>query len=219
MNDRQICTLTLTYQDLGVFSTLFAETLSESSDYSSDSSESFASESSEDSSCSDFGPASERMKDEKQGGSPECITISSDEESMDSELPASPLAPLTPGAQLELRDQHWSEREAQVNQRSAGQHETREITKLNNVDESQETLLFLPPVGLPGLCLMEINTVVRVWVCSRFLPTGEFFLDTVALCLLWGPSWLHSSLVVPSVYLCNLDVCGCDLAIYKLNSI
>lgn len=131
----------------------FVETSLESSDYSSDSSES-----SEDSSCSDFGPGSESMEDEKQGGSPECITISSDEESMELELPGSPFAPLTPGAQIDLCEQHWSEQEAEANQPSAGQDETREldnIMKLNDVGESQETLLFLSPVGLTGLCLMK----------------------------------------------------------------
>lgn len=137
----------------------------ESSDYSSDSSESFASESSEDSSLSDLGPGSESMEDGKQGGSEECITISSDEESMELELPATPSAPLTPGAQLELCAQHWSGQEAEVNQHSAGPHQSREldnITKLCDVDKSKETLLLLSPLPLPGLCLMKINMVVRV---------------------------------------------------------
>lgn len=137
----------------------------ESSDYSSDSSESFASESSDDSSFSGLGPGSESMEDGKQGASQECITISSDEESMELELPATPSAPLTPGAQLELCAQHWSGLEAEVNRHSAGPHETREldnIMKLSDVDKTQETMLLLSPVGLPGLCSMQINMVVRV---------------------------------------------------------
>lgn len=145
----------------------------ESSDYSSDSSESFASGSSEDSSFSDLGPGSESAEDGKQGGSQECITISSDEESMELELPTTPSAPLTPGAQLELCAQHWLGQEAEVNRR--GTRELDNIMKLRDVDKSQKTLLLLSPLGLPGLCLMQINVVVRVGlqIVRRYIPCPE----------------------------------------------
>lgn len=141
------------------FHLFFVETSFEGSDYSSDSSESFASE---DSSCSDLGPENESTDDEEQDGSPECITISSDEESMEFELPATPSAPMTPGFLLELRAQHWSGPEAKVTQHSSRQHETPEldnIIKLHDGDKSQETLLLFSPVGLPGLCLMQTNVI------------------------------------------------------------
>eukprot|EP00064_Thunnus_orientalis_P006597 superscaffoldBa00000694_g6615 len=85
---------------------------SEGSDCSSDfdSSDSFSSESFEDSSYSDLSPEDEDMEeggeDDRSG---ECIVISSDEESMELEPPVTPSAPLTPGSQLELGLQDWSD--------------------------------------------------------------------------------------------------------------
>ncbi|KAM9858173.1 histone-lysine N-methyltransferase SETD1B-A-like [Aulostomus maculatus] len=86
---------------------------SEESDSSSnfDSSDSFSSESFEDSSYSDLSSddtdsTEEGVKDNRSG---ECVVISSDEESMEIELPVTPSAPLTPGAQLEMDLQDWSD--------------------------------------------------------------------------------------------------------------
>lgn len=90
---------------------------------------------------------------------------------MEFELPATPAAPLTPGAQLELCAQHWSGQEAEEDQHSPCQHETPEldnIMKLHDGDKSQETLLLLSPGGLAGLCLMQINMTVGVCLQMTF---------------------------------------------------
>lgn len=90
---------------------------------------------------------------------------------MEFELPETPPAPLTPGAQLELCAQHWSGQEAEENQHSSCQHETPEldnIMKLHDGEKSQETLLLLSPLGLPGLCLMLIDMIVRVCLQITF---------------------------------------------------
>lgn len=190
------------------FPTFFAETALESSDYSSESSESFTSE---DSFFSDLGPGSERLEDGKQGGSQECITISSDEESMELELPSTPSAPLTPGAQLELCAQHWSEQEAEVNQHSADPLETCEldkIIKLHDVDKSQETLLLLSPLGLPGLCLMQMIMVLRVCLLiihrcvlrpDAFFTAGKYYKLNTKICIdSWNmpPGWFAFNIVL-----------------------
>lgn len=131
----------------------------ESSEYSSDldSSDLFSTESFEDSSYSDLSPEDENMEDERQGDdiSGECIVVSSDEESMELEPPVTPSAPLTPGAQLELCMHHWSGQETEVNQYSSCRQDTCELDNIMelHIDKSQETLMLLSPVGLPGLCL------------------------------------------------------------------
>ncbi|XP_068461091.1 histone-lysine N-methyltransferase SETD1B-like [Clinocottus analis] len=81
----------------------------EESEYSSDSdsSDSF-SESFEDASYSDLSLEDEEMEDDGDR-SGVCIVLSSDEESMELEPLVSPSAPLTPGAQLELGLQGWSD--------------------------------------------------------------------------------------------------------------
>lgn len=139
-----------------------AETSFESSEYSSDldSSDSFTSESFEDSSYSDLSPEDENTEDERQGDdSGECIVVSSDEESMELEPPVTPSAPLTPGAQLELCMHHCSGQETEVNQNTSCRRDTCELDNITelHIDEHQETLLLLSPVGLPGLCLAVGN--------------------------------------------------------------
>ncbi|XP_037831782.1 histone-lysine N-methyltransferase SETD1B-A [Kryptolebias marmoratus] len=80
---------------------------SEESEYSSDSSELFSSESLEDLS-SDISTEYEDMEEDNEDSrSVECIVISSDEESVELELPLSPSAPLTPGAQLDFDLNDW----------------------------------------------------------------------------------------------------------------
>lgn len=135
-----------------------AETSFESNEYSSDldSSDSYTSESFEDSSYSDLSPEDENMEDERQGSdSEECIVVSSDEESMELEPPVTPSAPLTPGAQLELCMHHCSGQENEVNQNSSCRQDTCELDNIMelHIDNPQDTLLLLSPVGLPGLCL------------------------------------------------------------------
>lgn len=85
---------------------------SEQSEYSSDpdSSESSHSESFEESSCSDLSLENEDMQEEQHvdESSDDCIIVSSDEESMQMETPMTPLAPLTPGAELDPCLPNWS---------------------------------------------------------------------------------------------------------------
>lgn len=135
-----------------------AETYFESSEYSSDldSSDSFISESFEDLSYSDLSPEDENTEDERQrDDSGECIVVSSDEESMELEPPVTPLAPLTPGTQLELCMHHCSGQETDVNQKSSCRQDTCELDNIMelHIDKPQETLLLLSPVRFPGLCL------------------------------------------------------------------
>lgn len=193
-----------------VFFFIFSvDTSQESSDYSSDSSESFVSETSEDSSIPDLGPGTESMEVEKQDESQECITISSDEESMELELPATPSAPLTPGAQLELCVQHWSGQEAEGNQHGAGLHETHElddIIKLHNVMKSQENLLLLSPLGLPGLCLMVVRVCLQIIL--RYILRLDAFFTVLFQFSLDGSKgmWLEIQIHIPekpTIVLCH----------------
>lgn len=92
---------------------IFSESSSsEESDYSSDfeSTNSFYSGSSEDTS-SDLGTEDEEMAwDEENEQRVDCIVISSDEDSVELEPPATPSAPLTPGPQLDQDLQNWFHR-------------------------------------------------------------------------------------------------------------
>ncbi|CAK6950310.1 histone-lysine N-methyltransferase SETD1B-A-like [Scomber scombrus] len=96
---------------------LDSETFSESSSSEEsdclsdlDSSDSLSSESFEDAAYSDLSPEDEDMEDgDEDDRTAECIVISSDEESMELEPPATPSAPLTPGSHLELDLQDWSD--------------------------------------------------------------------------------------------------------------
>ncbi|KAK5871200.1 hypothetical protein PBY51_004092 [Eleginops maclovinus] len=125
---------------------------SEDSEYSSDfdSSDSFSSESYENSSFSDLSRENENMEEEDGDRRVECVFISSDEESMELELPVTPSAPLTPGAKLELELQewpdtcHWEERE-----------ENQFLSCLDMMElqtsEPQHHLQPLSPIGLPAV--------------------------------------------------------------------
>lgn len=120
---------------------------SEESEYSSDfdSSDSFASESSEESSCSDLSTEDEGMEEEghEDDNSRECIVLSSDDESMELERPVTPIAPLTPGAELELCMQDWS---------GTCQQDTCDLDIIMELQtsEPQDRLRLLSPLGLPG---------------------------------------------------------------------
>eukprot|EP00066_Takifugu_rubripes_P024292 XP_011613558.1 PREDICTED: histone-lysine N-methyltransferase SETD1B-A-like [Takifugu rubripes] len=82
------------------------------SEFSSDldSSDSSHSESSEESSYSELSLENEDMQEEQRAddSSEDCIIVSSDDESMQIEAPMTPLAPLTPGAELDLCLENWS---------------------------------------------------------------------------------------------------------------
>lgn len=84
---------------------------SDQSEYSSDpdSSDSSHSESFEESSYSDLSLENEDMREEQHGdeSSDDCVIVSSDEESMQMETPMTPLAPLTPGAELDPSLPKW----------------------------------------------------------------------------------------------------------------
>ncbi|KAF3851063.1 hypothetical protein F7725_012835 [Dissostichus mawsoni] len=125
---------------------------SEDSEFSSDfdSSDSFSSESFEDSSYSELSPEDEDMEEEGDRRI-ECIFISSDEESMELEPPATPSAPLTPGAKLELELQewpdqyHWEKREE--NQFPSCLEDMMEL----QTSEPPDHLQPLSPIGLPAV--------------------------------------------------------------------
>lgn len=94
--------------------------------------------------------------EEDDGRSDECIVISSDEESMELESPVTPSAPLTPGAQLELDLQDWSDsfhrEETEENQYTFCQQDTCDLDVMMELQtsEPQDHLQPLSPIGLPG---------------------------------------------------------------------
>nr|XP_020446083.1 histone-lysine N-methyltransferase SETD1B-like [Monopterus albus] len=125
------------------------------SEYSSesDSSDSLSSESFEDSSYSDLSPEDEDMEeDSKDNRSDVCIVISSDEESVELEPPLTPSAPLTPGAQLGLGHQDWSDpfhrEETEENQ----YQDTCDLDAMMELQTSKPEDLQPPsPIGLPAV--------------------------------------------------------------------
>ncbi|XP_037632594.1 histone-lysine N-methyltransferase SETD1B-like isoform X2 [Sebastes umbrosus] len=128
---------------------------SEESEYSSDFDSSDSSFSSESSSYSDLSLEDEDME-EDDGRSDECIVISSDEESMELESPVTLSAPLTPGAQLELDLQDWSDsfhrEETEENQYTFCQQDTCDLDVMMELQtsEPQDHLQPLSPIGLPA---------------------------------------------------------------------
>ncbi|XP_059192383.1 histone-lysine N-methyltransferase SETD1B-A-like [Centropristis striata] len=133
---------------------------SEESEYSSDldSSDSFSSESFEDSFYSDLSPDDGDMEDDSgDHRSVECIVISSDEESMELEPPATPETPLTPGAQLDLGLQDWLDpfhgEEIEENQYTVCQQDTCDLDVMMELQtsEQQDHLRPLSPIGLPAV--------------------------------------------------------------------
>lgn len=158
----------------------FAEgSSSDESEYSSDfnSSDSFSSESFEDSSYSDEGPEDEdTQEDTEHSRSDECIVISSDEESMEYEPPLTPSAPLTPGAQLELSLQDWSDRfhkdETKENQDISCQQDICDLDTMMDVQNSEARDLQPPsPIGMPGYMFnsMLYSSRMNYRLCRRSL--------------------------------------------------
>lgn len=81
------------------------------SEFSSDldSSDSSHSQSSEESSYSELSLEHDMREEQRvDDSSDDCIIVSSDDESMQIEAPMTPLAPLTPGAELDLCLQSWA---------------------------------------------------------------------------------------------------------------
>ncbi|XP_040928361.1 histone-lysine N-methyltransferase SETD1B-A-like [Betta splendens] len=134
-----------------------AESASEESENSSEysSSDSASSESFEDSSFSDTGPEDEDMQEDAgDHASVECIVISSDEESMEYESPHTPSAPLTPGAQLDLGLQGWSDPfhkdQTKERQSSCCHRDICEVDVMMDLHDSEPQDLQPPsPVELP----------------------------------------------------------------------
>ncbi|XP_054466087.1 histone-lysine N-methyltransferase SETD1B-A-like [Anoplopoma fimbria] len=168
------------------FSSDFDSSDSFSSDF--DSSDSF-SESFEDSSYSDLSPDDEEMEEDNDG-SDVCIVISSDEESMELEPPATPSAPLTPGAQLELGLQDWSDpfhkEETEENQHTSCHLDTCDLDVMMEFHTSKPQNHMRPPspIGRPEAELdLDVDMESPDWTKESFgnienlrplTPTGCF---------------------------------------------
>lgn len=130
------------------------------SEFSSDldSSDSSHSESSEESSYSELSLYNEDMQEEQRAddSSDDCIIVSSDDEPMQIEAPVTPLAPLTPGAELDLCLQNWSgpsdAEDPKDGHFSSCQHDICELDSVGAFQrsDSQEYAPPLSLVGFPG---------------------------------------------------------------------
>ena len=125
----------------------------ESSDF--DSSDSFSSDSFEDSSSSNLSPEDEEAIEEEDDRSSGCIVISSDEESMELDPSLNSAAPLTPGAQLDLCLQDWSDPfqtgDREENQCTDCQQDTQDFDALMELQTRASHDLQPPsPLGHPG---------------------------------------------------------------------
>lgn len=103
----------------------------------------------------------EGNEDDRSG---ECIVISSDEESMELEPPVTPSAPLTPGSQLDLGLQDWSDpfsrEEPEENQYTSQQG----LDVMMELQTSEPQDLQPPsPIGLPGQVFHCRRTVQRMF--------------------------------------------------------
>ncbi|XP_061763255.1 histone-lysine N-methyltransferase SETD1B-A-like [Nerophis ophidion] len=110
-----------------------------------DSSDSFTSESYEDSSYTE----DDNMEDNLiNSEAEECIVLSSDEESMELDPPVTPSTPLTPGAQLELTPEDWSDNreESEVNH-CMSQHDVTVELHINKPQELEPQF----PIGLTAV--------------------------------------------------------------------
>lgn len=151
------------------------------SEFSSDldSSDSSRSESSEESSYSELSLENEDMQEEQRedDSSDDCIIVSSDDESMQIEAPVTPLAPLTPGAELDLRLQNWSgpfdAEDPEDGRCDSCQHDICELDSVSafQSSDSQEYAPSQSLVGFPGCMfvasrLMIIDSIrADVWRC------------------------------------------------------
>uniref|UniRef100_A0A087YG44 RRM domain-containing protein n=1 Tax=Poecilia formosa TaxID=48698 RepID=A0A087YG44_POEFO len=161
---------------------------SEESDYSSESSESFDDSSSDLSSQHDD---TEEEEEEDDRSDDKCIVISSDEESVELELIATPTAPLTPGAQLELDLEDWleSRRRDQTEQNCTaglqGSSDVDSIVELQHCDHSDSELI--SPIGLEGNCF-RVFCIYSVFSQTRiFSIEPEPGLCVQSRCRAWTP--------------------------------
>ncbi|XP_034396703.1 histone-lysine N-methyltransferase SETD1B-A-like [Cyclopterus lumpus] len=142
----------------------------------------------EDSFYSDLSLEDEEMEEDSR--SRVCIVISSDEESMELELPVTPPAPLTPGAQLELGLQDWSDpfhkEETEENQYTSCQQDScdSDIMIELQTSEPHNHLRPLSPIGRPAAELhLDVEMESPDWTEESFgnienlrplTPTGCF---------------------------------------------
>nr|XP_057925999.1 histone-lysine N-methyltransferase SETD1B-A-like isoform X2 [Doryrhamphus excisus] len=139
-----------------------------------DSSDSFTSESYEDSSYTEDNDVEDDVMSSEVD---DCIVLSSDEESMELEPPVTPSAPLTPGAQLELILEDWSDNseEAEVNNYM---HQEDVILGLRIIRSHE----FEPqsPIGLPVDLELDADMESHEWtlgtpenIVRPLTPTGS----------------------------------------------
>lgn len=127
-----------------------------------DSSESSHSESFEESSSSDLSVEPEDLQEEQHmsDSSEDCIIVSSDEELMQMETPMTPLAPQTPGAELDLCLQNWpgpfNEEDAEDGHCTSCHEDTFELDSVAfQSSDFQEYPHPLSLVGFPG-CMIKV---------------------------------------------------------------
>ncbi|XP_028269644.1 histone-lysine N-methyltransferase SETD1B-A-like [Parambassis ranga] len=159
-------------------------TSSEESEYSSESSELFSLGSFED---FDFNTEDEDIEDNR---SEKCIVISSDEETMELEPPLTPSAPLTPGAQLDLDLQNWTDlferKEKEGNSDTSCDPESYNLDVMMELQTGEPHYLHPPsPIGLaaaePGNG-MEMESLE--WIVESLEDTETLRPSTPTGCLL-----------------------------------
>lgn len=133
------------------------EVFSEESEHTSDSdtSDSLSSVGYEDTSSDLTTEGEDIEEDSDDARSEECIVISSDEDSVELEPPLTPSAPLTPGAQLDLDQQGWSElfprQETEEDRYTSCYEDNCDFDAMMELHTSEPQDLLLPsPLGLSG---------------------------------------------------------------------
>ncbi|KAG7241478.1 hypothetical protein INR49_025679, partial [Caranx melampygus] len=187
-----------------------SDTSSESSSsgesrYSSDfdSSDSFSSESFEGSSYSNLSPEDEDMEEDNEDSRRvECIVILSDEEPMELEPPLNHAAPLTPGAQLDLGLQHWSDlfQREEENQYTSHQQDICDMDTLMELQAREPQDLQPPsPLRLPVESDLDVEMESTEWMVESLEAAENLRPLTPTGCLVDSDPDLLSKPTSPAV--------------------